>query len=199
MARNSASDACTPPPARWQRWRSLRRRPANALPRARQATPKPWRVAFETDNRLFGPGAMFKAKQAGRKINSVSVFIADFQGAAQLGPGGVALQQPSAKPCTVIEAVPHPGISRPASGRPTSLRNPTRPACAPGAWIRRHAHPERAGELPLLRQHAREHRVAVGQKRRQHRQAGPGAHGLVLRGDAGAAQREALGLAQSCP
>ena len=56
---------------------------------ARQATPKPWRVAFDTDNRLFGPGAMFKAKQAGRKINSVSVFIADFQGAAQRPRGAL--------------------------------------------------------------------------------------------------------------
>ena len=48
-----------------------------------------------------------------------------------------------------------------------------------------------------MRQDAREHRVAVSQKRRQHRQACPRAHGFVLRRDAGAAKREALGLVQS--
>ncbi len=55
-----------------------------------------------------------------------------------------------------------------------SAEMPRSPACAPGAWIQTAcSHPERAGELPLLRQDACEHRVTVSQKRRQHRQARP--------------------------
>ena len=48
-----------------------------------------------------------------------------------------------------------------------------------------------------MRQNAGEHGVTVGQERGQHRQARPRAHGFVLRRDAGAAKREALGLVQS--
>ena len=44
------------------------RRPAPAM----QEVQNPWRVALDTESRLFGPGAMFSAKHAGTKTRRVS-------------------------------------------------------------------------------------------------------------------------------
>ena len=59
--------------------------------------------------------------------------------------------------------------------------------------LRRHRHPEGAREARFLRQHAGRDGVAVGHEGGQHGQAGAGAHGFVLGGDAGAAKGKALG------
>src|SRR5256885_10564286 len=74
------------------------------------------------------------------------------------------------------------------------IRRPPRSTLFPYTTLFRS--PEGAGEAGLGGQHAAEHGVAVGNEGRQHGQAGAGAHGLVLGGDAGAAKGKALGLEQ---
>ena len=86
------------------------------------------------------------------------------------------------------------GINLPPPPAPSPSKPPYRLHARQVLGLGRHAHPEGARETRLLRQHAGEDGVAVGQKKGgQHGQAGAGAHGFVLGGDAGAAKGKALG------